>query len=69
MPQKGEKVFPVPVPEQADENLQKIMASTGLRQTDILRYAIIAALDTLAEKESVSLPIRFSTNGEHPKKK
>ncbi len=69
MPKLGEKVIPVNMPEEAANNLKKIIAATGLRQADVLRYTLIAALDTLAEKDSIVLPIHFTVNGEHPKRK
>lgn len=68
MPKAGEKVIPVNMPEEAADDLQKIMSVTGMRQADVLRYTLVAALRTLAEKDSVTLPIHFSTNGEHPKR-
>lgn len=69
MPKKSEKVFPVPVSEETDIALRRLVETTGLRQTDILRYAITAALQTLAEKDSISMPIHFSVNGEAKKGK
>lgn len=69
MPQKNETVIPVNMPGEAKEDLQKIMSLTGMRQADVLRYTLTAALRTLAEKDSVTLPIHFSINGEHKKGK
>lgn len=69
MPKAKERVFPVPVGPEADAALNKIVAQTGLRQTDVLRYAIVAALTTLAERDSISMPIHFSVNGDHKKSK
>lgn len=69
MPKAGEKVIPVNMPEEAADDLQKIMETSGMRQADVLRYTLVAALRTLAEKNSVTLPIQFTVNGEHKKGK
>lgn len=68
MPKIGEKVIPVNMPEEAASDLEKVMSVSGMRQADVLRYALTAALRTLAEKNSVTLPIHFSVNGESKKK-
>lgn len=71
MPKAGEKCVPVLVPEESANDLQKIISNTGLRQSDVLRYSLVAALRVLAEKDTVALPIKFSVNGangEHPKR-
>ena len=69
MQKAGEKVIPVNMPEEAADDLQKIMETSGMRQADVLRYTLVAALRTLAEKNSVTLPIQFTVNGEHKKGK
>lgn len=69
MPKAGEKVVPVNVPEEAADDLKKIMATTNMRQADVLRYTLVAALRVLAEKDSVTLPIHFTVNGEHQTKR
>lgn len=60
MPTRNEKIFPTPVTKEADKDLQKIITQTGLRQTEVLRHAITAALATLAKEEYVSFPIEFT---------
>lgn len=71
MPKANERVIPITIDGDTNTNLQKIIDNTQLLQSDVLRYAIQAALKTLAERDSVSLPIKFnvSLNGEHSKKK
>lgn len=69
MPKKNEKVIPVNMPQEAADDLQKIISTTGMRQADVLRYSLVAALRVLAEKDSVALPIHFSVNGEHKRTK
>lgn len=70
MPKSGERVIPITVSGESNADLKKIIDNTGLLQSDVLRYAVTAALKTLAERDSVSLPIKFnvSLNGEHKKK-
>ncbi len=69
MPKKNEKVIPVNMPQEAADDLQKIINTTGMRQADVLRYSLVAALRVLAEKDSVALPIHFTVNGEHKRSK
>lgn len=59
MPQRGERVFPVPVTPEADKHLAEIVKRSGLRPTDILRYANIAALRALAKEDYVAFPIEL----------
>lgn len=67
MPQLNERVIPVNVSGEAEEDLKKIIEVSGMKQAHVLRYVLTAALRVLAERDSVTLPIRFTlnTNGEH----
>lgn len=59
MPKQGENVFPVPVSPEAAADLDTICGRSGLIKTHVLRYAIEAALRTLAKCDHVRLPIQF----------
>lgn len=69
MPQRDERTIPVTVSGEAEKDLKKIMECSGMRQADTIRYVITAALRVLAERDSVTLPIKFVLqNGESHKK-
>ena len=65
MPKKNERVIPVTVSDESTADLQKLIDRTGMLQSEILRNAVTAALRTLAERDSLTLPIEFviSNNG------
>lgn len=55
---------------ETNEQLQKIIDRTGMLQSEVLRNAITAALQTLSERDSLTLPIKFAIqNGEHKTRK
>lgn len=52
------KVVPVPIGEDAESDLQELIEATGLKQSDILRVSIAAALRALVENgKQVSVPL------------
>jgi hypothetical protein len=60
MPKQGENVFPIPVSPEAVADLKTVMDVSKLPKTHVLRYAIEAALRTLAACDHVRLPIQFT---------
>lgn len=69
MPKLNERVIPITISDETNEHLQKLISKTGLLQSELLRNAVTAALSTLAERDSVTLPMKFSIqNGEHTRK-
>lgn len=70
MPKNGERVIPITISTETNEQLQKLIDTTGMLQSELLRNAVTAALSTLAERDSVTLPMKFAIqNGEHKKSK
>lgn len=71
MPQRDERVIPVNVSGDTEQDLKKIIETSGMKQAHVLRYVLTAALRVLAERDTVTLPIKFivNVNGEHPPKK
>lgn len=65
MPKNGERVIPITISTETNEQLQRLIDNTGMLQSELLRNAVTAALSTLAERDSVTLPMKFSIqNGE-----